>query len=116
MSKPLIYQIHFCGEWLATIEVRDLKLAQEKCTETNDFFSNNEERLSDAGGDVIAAALCLYAPMLLDHAGFGEGVTSEWIGRQEGHYPLDGSAGLLLTELSWDIKNRDSFQITGGPR
>lgn len=112
MSTPLVYNINFCGEWLATIEVKDLKLAQEKCKETNEFFSNDEERLEEAGGDVIKAALYLYAPMLLDHAGFGEGTTSEFIGRQEGHYPLDGSAGLLLTELSRSIRDRDSFEIT----
>jgi hypothetical protein len=105
------YDIEHNYEWLATIDVRDEKLALEMCAEVNAFFSGSEERLKRASGNVIRAALYLYAPQLLNLCSYGEDIVSGMIGREEGFYPLDGSRGLYLRDLNSAFKGLDTFTV-----
>lgn len=75
----------------------------EAMTMINDFFTNSEERLDDADGNIVIAFLrmlchkCLI--MSIEHYKNCEGIIRLFNDGEEGYSKIDGSQGINLLEL-----------------
>lgn len=98
--------------WQATVLVVDKDKALKSCKEVNEFFTGSEDRLDDFNGDVIQAALSLYASQIIANSWAGRASVNNYLERCEGFFPLDGSHGLYLEACDRMCWGDEGFDIT----
>lgn len=97
--------------WEADFEV-DLEKAAPACKESLDFFGDPIKREDDSPLELVKAFLQFWGPTLID-ASVRRGTESviEYMSKEEGIYPLDGSHGVKLANIeSWRFEP-DDFQV-----
>lgn len=78
-----------------------------------DFWSNSKEKLSNEKGDYTRTWLkMLLTEILNNECGESRSKQLEYFQDCEGFYPLDGSYGITLIDVSYPIFDEDDFDIT----
>lgn len=117
------YKVEWKDDFSATFAVDHSLMTDEKLHEINSFWSNDDYRLDEAGGNITKAVLTLLTGVVLSMQvekglnDFGIMKEFDWDDGKgvEGWPKLDGSEGILLVRIAPIEFISDDFWIKESP-